>query len=280
MDLDSFSTWTEEGVAWESARKVLDRCRPSMPGGSVFVFVLFVGGELWIKPNTCESCYTQRSGTREDTLGANVSWRPFDLRLSFVALHKTQTRSGGANVHLVADMDSSTVYSDLTAAAGSRQSMRLRRRSAAAGSFGGSGRWTVDSHKRINRKKADKSSQEDACDHVVLLLCKFSFSFPSSTNPWWAFIVSGSVRHLPRGSYRTKTEKETENAYVVLAVVHFYFRDRFCSHLWSFFTTALMGRSPSVVNFHFWSTFFFIFLFNSRPCPALPDGWVESVLCV
>ena len=49
MDLDSFSTWTEEGVAWESARKVLDRCRPSMPGGSVFVFVLFVGG------GNCES---------------------------------------------------------------------------------------------------------------------------------------------------------------------------------------------------------------------------------
>ena len=46
MDLDSFSTWTEEGVAWESARKVLDRCRPSMPGGSVFVFVLFVGGGI------------------------------------------------------------------------------------------------------------------------------------------------------------------------------------------------------------------------------------------
>lgn len=74
---------------------------------------------------------------------------------------------------LVTDMESSSVYSDLTAAAG-RQSMRMRRRSAGAGSFGGSGRWTVDSHKKFHRKKADKN-QEDACEHVVLLLCKFFF---------------------------------------------------------------------------------------------------------
>ena len=243
-----------------------------------FCFIRW-GGELWIKPNTCESCYTQRSGTREDTLGANVSWRPFDLRLSFVALHKTQTRSGGANVHLVADMDSSTVYSDLTAAAGSRQSMRLRRRSAAAGSFGGSGRWTVDSHKRINRKKADKSSQEDACDHVVLLLCKFSF--PSSTNPWWAFIVSGSVRHLPRGSYRTKTEKERRKTPMWFwRLSTFTFGTGFV-HTSGHFSRPRWwaGRHPSWIftsGRHFFISFY-LTLGPAQRC--LMDGWNPCSVC-
>lgn len=72
---------------------------------------------------------------------------------------------------VLTDMESSSVYSDLMAA--TRQSMRMRRRSAGAGSFGGSGRWSVDSHRKINRKKADKN-QEETHEHVVLLLCKFS----------------------------------------------------------------------------------------------------------
>lgn len=77
---------------------------------------------------------------------------------------------------LVTDMESSSVYSDLMAATG-RQSMRMRRRSAGSGSFGGgSGRWTVDSHKKVNRKKVDKS-EEETREHVVLLLCKLSSQF-------------------------------------------------------------------------------------------------------
>lgn len=71
---------------------------------------------------------------------------------------------------VLTDMEPSSVYSDLMAA--TRQSMRMRRRSA--GSFGGSGRWSVDTQRKINRKKADKN-QEETNEHVVLLLCKFLF---------------------------------------------------------------------------------------------------------
>lgn len=71
---------------------------------------------------------------------------------------------------VAADMESSSVYSDLMAATG-RQSMRMRRRSAGAGSFGGSGRWTLDSNKKVGRKKVDKC-EEETREHVVLLLCK------------------------------------------------------------------------------------------------------------
>ncbi|XP_046653295.1 rho guanine nucleotide exchange factor 10-like protein isoform X3 [Daphnia pulicaria] len=69
-------------------------------------------------------------------------------------------------------MESSSVYSDLMAATG-RQSMRMRRRSAGAGSFGGSGRWTLDSNKKVGRKKVDKC-EEETREHVVLLLYRRS----------------------------------------------------------------------------------------------------------
>ena len=99
---------------------------------------------------------------------------------------------------LVADMESSSVYSELMAANG-RQSMRMRRRSAGAGSFGGSGRWTVDSSKKVGRKKVDKS-EEETREHVVLLLCKLGklvlifvfFQFCGNCCCVW-------LRHTPRG---------------------------------------------------------------------------------
>ena len=63
---------------------------------------------------------------------------------------------------------------------------RCYRRGEVGVSLGGSARWSIDAHKKINWKKSE-SHEDETREHVVLLLCKLTplgdlqaaFFFPS-----------------------------------------------------------------------------------------------------